>query len=205
MTGEPNVTRESPVKRDPGDDTVELELTAEEQLTLSQAAKVMDLPHKTAAWTAGYDTYVCKRTERIDRACTVTFAAVILGITAVTGVRALVAPSNPAPTIVTPIIRYAAVPVKPAAPVVQVANPFDSAEVFEFPAATTEHEARDAIAELLLQRARERAQAGLLRARSRPAIPHTSAATDVFVTRLSVPTGEFAGLSGLRAETEIGE
>jgi hypothetical protein len=39
---------------------------------------------------------------------------------------------------------------------VRVQNPFDKHEVFEFPAGTSEHEARDAMADMLLQRAAER-------------------------------------------------
>jgi hypothetical protein len=35
-------------------------------------------------------------------------------------------------------------------------NPFDASEVFEFPPGTSEVEARDAVADLLLQRARDR-------------------------------------------------
>jgi hypothetical protein len=35
-------------------------------------------------------------------------------------------------------------------------NPFDASEVFEFPPGTTEDAARDLVAEMLLQRARER-------------------------------------------------
>jgi hypothetical protein len=39
---------------------------------------------------------------------------------------------------------------------VRFSNPFDATEVFEFPPGTSEAEARDAVAELLLQRARDR-------------------------------------------------
>lgn len=39
---------------------------------------------------------------------------------------------------------------------VLVANPFDDAEVFEFPPGTSEDEARDAVAEMLMKRATER-------------------------------------------------
>jgi hypothetical protein len=44
----------------------------------------------------------------------------------------------------------------PAPEPVLFRNPFDRAEVFEFPAGTTQSEARDAVAEILMQRARER-------------------------------------------------
>jgi hypothetical protein len=49
-----------------------------------------------------------------------------------------------------------------AAQMVRVTNPFDATEVFEFPAATTKTDAREAVAELLLQRARDRRAQGLL-------------------------------------------
>jgi hypothetical protein len=39
---------------------------------------------------------------------------------------------------------------------VQYRNPFDAREVFEFPPGTTRIEARDAVAQLLLERARDR-------------------------------------------------
>jgi hypothetical protein len=46
---------------------------------------------------------------------------------------------------------------KPAAGApVTFANPFDAKEVFEFPAGTSEAEARDAVAEILMERAMER-------------------------------------------------
>jgi hypothetical protein len=53
---------------------------------------------------------------------------------------------------------------------VQVRNPFDATEVFEFPAGTTRTQAREAVAELLLQRAHDRRShgAGVKPAGSRP-------------------------------------
>ena len=53
-----------------------------------------------------------------------------------------------------------AAPAEPPAPPVQVRNPFDATEVFEFPAGTSETEARKAVAEQLLQRARDRRSQG---------------------------------------------
>jgi hypothetical protein len=49
------------------------------------------------------------------------------------------------------------------APPVRYANPFDATEVFEFPAGTSPVEARDAVAEMLLQRARDRALSSEMR------------------------------------------
>ena len=42
---------------------------------------------------------------------------------------------------------------------VTFANPFDRNEIFEFPAGTSETEARQSVAELLMERARERKNA----------------------------------------------
>ncbi len=46
--------------------------------------------------------------------------------------------------------------IAPPGPAVKFRNPFDASEVFEFPAGTTQMEARHAVRETLLQRARER-------------------------------------------------
>lgn len=51
--------------------------------------------------------------------------------------------------------RVAAPVVEPPPPV-RVANPFDKGEVFEFPPGTTPEEAHAAVADTLLERARER-------------------------------------------------
>jgi hypothetical protein len=58
---------------------------------------------------------------------------------------------------------------------VKFANPFDQNEVFEFPAGTTRAEARDAVAEILMQRARERQGTVSDRTRSRARRPGRSA------------------------------
>jgi len=65
--------------------------------------------------------------------------------------------SPPAPVVVAP----PALPPPPPAPSadpapVRYANPFDKKEVFEFPAGTSQADARDAVAEILYERAQER-------------------------------------------------
>ncbi len=51
----------------------------------------------------------------------------------------------------------AAVPVAaPPPPPVQIVNPFDKTEVFQFPPGTSSDESREKVAQILLQRARER-------------------------------------------------
>ena len=54
-----------------------------------------------------------------------------------------------------PVVEPLEAPVVESPPV-RFANPFDKTEVFEFPAGTTRVEARDAVAEILRQRALER-------------------------------------------------
>ncbi len=185
------------------EETVEFELTAEQQLELKRAA---------AGWAAppgepgtAYDSYICRRTDRVDRVCTIAFATLVLGLTVVTGWRAIdAAPSAPlvVAKVVTP--RSVPAPVEEAHPsVVQVINPFDSTEVFELPANTSEADARSAIAELLLQRARERFHQGfdVHRANNRRAHSTADSSSDVFVTRLSSPDERLGGIPSLNAES----
>ena len=65
------------------------------------------------------------------------------------------AASNWAPTPEPPQLQEPAA-ANDGLPPVLVRNPFDQSEVFEFPAGTSKTAARDAVAEMLLQRARER-------------------------------------------------
>ena len=68
----------------------------------------------------------------------------------------------------------------------RIKNPFDATEVFEFPHGTTESEAREAVAERLLSRARDRRAEGLALRRASNLQPDRSAAVqqpEVFVTR----------------------
>jgi hypothetical protein len=53
-------------------------------------------------------------------------------------------------------IHPVAIPASPAPAMVQVRNPFDATEVFEFPAGTSAAESREKVAEMLLKRASER-------------------------------------------------
>jgi hypothetical protein len=65
----------------------------------------------------------------------------------------------PEPVPAPPAVEPAATPAAPHSTEikpVRFANPFDRGEVFEFPPGTSEAEARDAVADLLLKRARER-------------------------------------------------
>ncbi len=74
-------------------------------------------------------------------------------------IAASVVSSPPAPAIVAPPPSLPPPPpapsTEPAEPV-RFANPFDRKEVFEFPAGTSKADAREAVAELLYERAQER-------------------------------------------------
>jgi hypothetical protein len=76
-------------------------------------------------------------------------------IVADSGSRPTTAPEAPTPALPPAPLATPATPATPEAPV-RFKNPFDSSEVFEFPAGTSWTEMRDAVAELLAQRARER-------------------------------------------------
>jgi hypothetical protein len=186
--------------RNPGKDTVELELTAAHQLELSQAAKAAGRAPEMVSGKIGYDSFVCRRTERIDFVCTLTFVMLVLGITAAIGWRTLVGqPTAPAVAIAVPVAPAPVAKAQPRSPVVQVINPFDATEVFELPAGTAESEARNATAELLLQRARERHRQGfdLRRASNRHQPPPIAADNrpGVFVTRLSGAAPTYASVT----------
>jgi hypothetical protein len=140
------------------EDTIELELSADEMRRLSRAAKEAQASSPIAAGIRRF------------RLWPITFAAALVGVAAIIAWR-----PSPPPRIVPRIVPTAAVagtppaasapavlepPPEPQRPPVRVKNPFDATEVFEFPAGTTKAEARQKIAELLLQRAVDRGNAG---------------------------------------------
>jgi hypothetical protein len=149
------------------EDTIEMELTGEEQLQLSQAAKGEQAMARPIGSTSDslsptFESLVYRRTARIDFICGLMFALAGVGITAATVWHAANRnPPAPALTSTAPAAPPLAAPAQPPAPLMQVRNPFDATEVFEFPAETTKTEAREAMAELLLQRARDRSSLGI--------------------------------------------
>jgi hypothetical protein len=101
---------------------------------------------------------IITRAARIDFVCNLTLsAAVVIGTAAIvwhTANRPLPAAAVPRPALVAfPPVTLAEPEERPP---VQVRNPFDATEVFEFPAGTSKTAAREATAELLLKRARDR-------------------------------------------------
>jgi hypothetical protein len=65
-------------------------------------------------------------------------------------------PSPPLATAATATVAAAPAPSTEAPATVRFVNPFDKKEVFEFPPGTSQADARDAVAELLAERARDR-------------------------------------------------
>jgi hypothetical protein len=144
------------------DETVEIELTAEEQLWLSRAGNAAAEETSCADKLASHsqrpvgDNSLWMRTARVDAICTVTFAVVVLCIVAASLQHTAVPHAGTlaaTPVAQVPPLSAASEPQRPP---VQVRNPFDRSEVFELPADTTEDAARAAVAELLLERARSR-------------------------------------------------
>jgi hypothetical protein len=177
--------------RDSSDDTIELQLTREQQLALSEAAWARAHPDEVGCVSPALEdeNLAFRRTAHIDTVGNVTFAVAVLAIVVVS---LWPAASDPLPPPVT-----GPVPVALAAPAVQtvvpqgmpvrITNAFDATEVFEFPPGTPESEAREAVAELLLSRARDRRAEKLTFGRAGTLQADRGVATqppDVVVTRL---------------------
>jgi hypothetical protein len=180
---------------DSSDDTIELELTGEQELSLSRAAEAAratarpDESGPPVLSVPEYESFASRRVARIDFVCNVTFAVAVLGI-AVASLWPASDRHPPAPAVTSAAPLAEVAPARPAEPQgapVQIRNAFDATEVFEFPHGTTESEAREAVAELLLSRARERRAEGMALRRAGNLQPDRGAAVqqpEVFVTRL---------------------
>jgi len=177
---------------DTSDATIELQLTREQQLALSEAAWTTACPDDSASVSRvpEYENFAFKRTARIDAVCNVTFALAVLAVAV-----AFLWPASdryrPAPPVTSPAplaaVAPAAARTEPQGMPVRIRNAFDAMEVFEFPPGTPESEAREAVAELLLSRARSRRAEELAFRRAGTLKPDRGAAAqppEVFVTRL---------------------
>lgn len=169
MASEPSrVSGEFP--DDPGEDTIELELSPQDLQTLARAAE------EENALAPLVDAMPCadpvlkevsstaRGTPRMDRLPLVRVAGVLgiaAAVIALAGAahRAVVAPStvtaaiNPSGPPAAATTRW---PPESTNSVVRIRNPFDALEVFDFPPGTSETEARQAVSNVLLQRARDR-------------------------------------------------
>jgi hypothetical protein len=136
-------------KRD--DDTIELELTAKELQALCPAA----VEHTDFRPDKGVAT--SRRMPRHSRWPAALAAAGIAGISSgITYLTTVPAPPVPIAESSLPQPLAAPTPEAPPPAPVKFVNPFDSTEVFEFPSGMGESDVRAAVAELLLNRARER-------------------------------------------------
>jgi hypothetical protein len=161
------------------DDTVELMLTPEQMLDLAQAAE--STAPQSSVPAAGIDAPVAPRFPATSTTSRDTPAVIgpprwhqrpiakmgantllFVGFVWWSGWELAAQPGAHPQAAVAAAARPIAVlhetaPVAvPPPPPVQIINPFDKTEVFQFPAGTSEDESRDKVAQILMQRARER-------------------------------------------------
>ena len=137
-------------------DTIEVELSALDARKFSEA--LASGPAAVDAQARAAEAHAPKPDKRLKIALAVAAPALAL----LAGVAYLAAkpvytapPPVPVVTQAEPVEEPAPPPEEPAE-LVRFKNPFDHREVFEFPAGTTRAEARDKVAQILLDRARER-------------------------------------------------
>jgi hypothetical protein len=172
---------------DASDDTIEIEIMDEEALIPVTAPQTK---YPLGDSVLGVSDYQTKRTARIDFVCNVTLGVLALGIglaflwpasahrsTLPGGVTSVPAAQISAPALET--IEPHSLPLP-----VRIANAFDATEVFEFPRGTTDAAARNAVAELLLNRARERHAERLAARHAHNFQAVREPAPEVFVTRM---------------------
>jgi hypothetical protein len=142
----------SEVRRLEADDTVEIALTAEDTLALSQAAEERQAVAIRGESASATGTYLPRQYLRPDRWLLVLPSA-LLGM-AIGVALGIAADRMHTVRIETP--QAATLPAESREPPVRFRNPFDASEVFEFPPGTSDDSARESVAALLLQRARDR-------------------------------------------------
>jgi hypothetical protein len=148
-------------KRD--DDTIELHCSAAQLQELSRAADEREEAPRTEIALAPPPPARPVRLGRERRRSSWTTVSAAAALSAVSsGVTYLATTSARDNTSDQRLSQVLLAPVETPAPAppqepVSFVNPFDSAEIFLFPAGTSQSEARDAVAEFLLERARERA------------------------------------------------
>ena len=154
------------VADDPGEDTIELELSPQDLLTLSRPLEEDSAPAATLTCAEPAVTEVssiARDTPRMDR-WPLARVAGILGIAAAVVAlgsaahRAVVGRpvTTAAINLSGPAAATARQPAESIRPSVRLRNPFDASEVFEFSPGTSEAKARQSVAKILLQRARDR-------------------------------------------------
>jgi hypothetical protein len=155
----------------PGEDTIELELSAEQALSLSRADAAIQPPtppvtrkslpttlpaDQRGGWSTAIFSIVATSVFSGGIAYLATTPAEPLRVSGNTLVHSAPAAQTPPPPSVDTVR-------------VKFINPFDATEVFEFPSNTSETEARQAVANVLLQRAYERQKAAKIAPQRRKA------------------------------------
>ena len=154
------------------DDTIELALTAEDVLALSRAAEEAYAEARQSKSTpTTVDAFHPGQSARFGT-WPVTLALSVLGIVIAI---ALGLAADHVHTIRVVASAVETAPTESQESPVQFNNPFDASEVFEFPPGTSDDKARESVAALLLERARDRQRTEL--AKSRPATPGPAART----------------------------
>ena len=144
------------VSRLEDDDTIEIALTAEDTLALSQAAEERQAVTILGEWVSARSTYLRQRYLRPDR-WPLVLPSSLLGVAI--GVALGVAADRihtVRHTVRTETPPGATLPTRSPESPVRFRNPFDASEVFEFPPGTSDDSARESVAAMLLQRARDR-------------------------------------------------
>jgi hypothetical protein len=132
-----------------GDDTIELQLTPQQVLELSQAAEAAQPVAVSSRFRRWHLTPIAKMAS-----ATIGYVVLAWWSTSQLAWR----PETPAAAAARPaaVIPRSALTASSAEPAVRVHNPFDATEVFEFPAGTSLADGRSKVAQILLQRAHER-------------------------------------------------
>jgi hypothetical protein len=135
-------------------DTIELELSAEQMLALSRADAPLR-PNPLAVSSLPIE-------PKDQRGAWPAVILVVAAVSVLSGGIAYFAttPAQPVPVDGNNVVRTATpettAPHSADNAPVRFANPFDATEIFEFPSGTSDTEARQAVADLLLQRAHDR-------------------------------------------------
>ena len=152
------------------DDTIELALTEDDMLALSRAAEEEHAetnPRKSALIATR--TFLRDQSVRSGRWPTVVASSAIGIVISV----ALGLVAHCIPTVTNTVPSGAERSAESLDSPVRFSNPFDASEVFEFPPGTSDEQARQLVAAILLQRAHDRQVADAVK--SNPAMPGAAA------------------------------
>jgi hypothetical protein len=161
--GRLQVNGQSMIEPAASDDTVELQLTPEQMRALSQAAESAEQFVPDSAPQPLFEVSPAARVRRWHQTpvAIAKVAGIVIAYAAFAWWSAAQFAAQPKPPVMA-VARPSVVVPAPASvapssqPTVKVINPFDKSEVFEFPAGSTYAENRDKVAQMLLERARER-------------------------------------------------